>query len=169
MLKPKHIFFRIVGHRLFKPACIVLLAVWAHQTFLTSTPPKANPATYQNTTHLSDAEMEYYTQHFDYVMNAGKDGAASAWETYSSKGSITPEAPFKSKSGADCRPFSESYTIGVQSGKAQGFACKREGETTWCKLKPNTMQSCALETLQNPIEKAVDSAKLLVKGTVDFW
>lgn len=175
-ITPKHIFFRIVGHKLFKPTCFALLGLWIYQHIFLAKAPVADPSTYQNATHLSDVEMEYYTQHFNYVMNTGKDGEASAWETYSSKGSITPAAPFKSKVGATCRPFTESYTVGTRSGEAKGFACQYKQEKSWCKLKPDAMQSCVLEPPKTALgralrdsSQAVDSAKLWVKGTIDFW
>ncbi len=172
-LKLKHLFFRIVEHKLFRLALALVFAWWVYQAVWVAKPEFSKNT---NVTRLSDAEVEYYARHFDYVMNVGADGQAMAWNTYSSSGEITPVNRFISKSGATCRTFKERYTIGTNTGTAQGFGCKRQDEQSWCKLKPDNAQTCVLEAPETTLggalrdaSEAVDSAKMLVKGTIDFW
>ncbi|MFO0390216.1 MAG: hypothetical protein ACK502_10950 [Alphaproteobacteria bacterium] len=94
---------------------------------------------------LSDAEKIYYLQSFDYAMGMMPDGQPHTWESYNGKGTIAPRQLYASKSKANCRQFSENFTIGGYSGTQEGIACKRQGKDGWCRIKTGNPETCALE------------------------
>lgn len=94
---------------------------------------------------LSDAEKVYYLQSFDYAMSMMADGQTHTWESFNGKGTIAPRQLYTSKSKANCRQFSENFTIGGYAGTQEGIACKRNGKDGWCRIKSGNVESCALE------------------------
>lgn len=95
---------------------------------------------------LSVPEQEYHTKIFDYAMDYAKPGQPYPWETYSAKGIITAQAAFVSKSKANCRNFTESFTVTGGAGTHSAIACKRGGDNGWCVLRPDQALTCAMET-----------------------
>lgn len=102
---------------------------------------------------LSDTERNYYGSVFAYAMDNVKSGDTYDWASYSIKGKISAGDPFKSKSGAFCRHYSESYAYEDKTGTSQGTACKRSSGEGWCKLKPGReLTACALEHAASGLE-----------------
>lgn len=99
--------------------------------------------TYGNT--MSNAEKAYYVQMFNHTMSHVHDGNAYPWESYNSKGAITPTETFVSQSKAICRHYTEDFTIGQYSGQQAGTSCKRQGKAGWCRIALGSPQSCAME------------------------
>lgn len=108
---------------------------------------------------LSEAEIVYYQQVYDYTMAVTKPDEPYAWQTYSSEGSITAGKIFVSKSGATCRNFSEQFRVNEVKGTAEGVACKRDGKEGWCRLKTADALTCAMESPANIIEGVGKSVK----------
>lgn len=94
---------------------------------------------------LSDAERSYYEQIFAYTMDNTAAGESYHWASYSGAGDIHVDAPFASKSGTTCRPYSETFTVQNTPGAYHGTACKRQGRDGWCRLKPGNANTCAME------------------------
>jgi surface antigen len=94
---------------------------------------------------LSDAEKVYYLQSFNYAMSMMPEGQQHTWESYNGKGTLAPRQLYASKSKANCRPFSETFTIGGYEGSQEGIACKRKGKEGWCRVKAGNPETCALE------------------------
>ena len=99
---------------------------------------------------MSEAEKTYYMQIFNHAMSHVFNGERYAWESYNSKGNISPTNTYASKSKSLCRHYKETFVIGSYSGKQEGVACKRNGKAGWCRLKPGNAETCAMEdgTLQ---------------------
>jgi hypothetical protein len=137
---------------------LIILAGWWLWNYFFHGEPSVLP---QNlaATKLSEAEIVYYRQVFDYTMSVTKPGEHYDWQSYSGKGSISPDKPFVSKSGATCRNFLEHYTIGTSNASAEGVACKREGKDGWCRLKQTDALTCVMETPENVMEKATQNTK----------
>lgn len=94
---------------------------------------------------MAAAEKAYYIQSFNHAMSHYLNGQTYAWESYNSKGTITPKDTYVSKSKSLCRNYVEEFTIGTYSGKQQGVTCKRNGKAGWCRLKPDNAETCAME------------------------
>lgn len=105
-----------------------------------------SPFSYANTqAALSEAEQSYHEQVFSYAMDNTLAGRFYDWKTYSGRGRLTVEAPFISKSGANCRNYTETFEIQGVKGEIKGVGCKRAGKAGWCNLKPSNALTCALE------------------------
>lgn len=95
---------------------------------------------------LTDAEQSYHEQIFSYAMDNTQPGGKYDWKTYSGNGTFTIGKPFISKSGSNCRDFTEVYTIqGYAPIEIKGFGCKRTEKDGWCSVKTNNALTCALE------------------------
>lgn len=120
-------------------------------------PPPPPPIFPQNSTalmQLTDAELSYYRQVFDYTMAVTKSGERYEWKSEHGRGFFAPSDPFTSKSGSTCRKFTEEYEVGSQSATLEGVACKREGREGWCRLKKTDAQTCAMEPPLSATDKA---------------
>lgn len=145
---------------------VIIGGIWLWDYFFPVAPPSVLPKD-TTATRLTDAEVEYYRQVFDYTMAVTKAGEHYDWESYSGKGSLTPGEVFVSKSGANCRSFSETYTIGTTSASAEGVACKREGKDGWCRLRKVDAQTCAMEPPASLAEKATRGTQDAVGAAKD--
>lgn len=94
---------------------------------------------------MSDAEKAYYIQIFNHAMSHTYDDQHYPWESFNSKGSITPLKTYASKSKSLCRRYSETFVIGSYGGQQEGVTCKRKGKAGWCRLKIGDAETCALE------------------------
>jgi len=94
---------------------------------------------------LSEAEQSYHDKVFDYTMDTVNPDNKYDWASYSGNGSIKVGKPFISKSSANCREFTEDYTVQGTEGKSKGYGCKRAGGNGWCRLKSDEALTCALE------------------------
>jgi len=131
----------------------LLVAIGFYWYFVGSKPAEEPVAVETEVTRpgeLSSVEKEYYIQVFDYTMGVIEGGKSYEWQGHNgNKGKISVEKPFQSKSSATCRNFSETFDIGGQKGKAEGIACKRNGDEGWCRLKKSDALTCALEQPNN--------------------
>lgn len=118
-------------------------------------------------TQLSDAEITYYKQVFDYTMAVTKPGEKYEWQSYNGNGYLKPDVSFISKSGATCRNFSEEYTIGVSKGYAEGVACKRDGKDGWCRLKKIDAMTCAMERAESFFDYTVNTVQTVNQSSKD--
>jgi hypothetical protein len=107
--------------------------------------PSLAVAAKQQYVSLASAEKSYYALAFSYAMSTVETGNAYEWKTYSSNGAIRPETPFISRSGAECREFTETYTIQGVQGENVGVGCKRKGDDGWCRLGLKQALTCAME------------------------
>lgn len=107
--------------------------------------PSLAVAAKQQYVSLASAEKSYYALAFSYAMSTIKTGEAYEWKTYSSNGAIRPEDPFISRSGSECREFTETFTIQGVQGENVGVGCKRKGDDGWCRLGLKQALTCAME------------------------
>jgi|GEM_PF-2056575 len=94
---------------------------------------------------LSDAEQSYHEQVFSYAMDNTLPGKTYEWKTYSGNGNFLIGEPFISKSGSNCREYTETYELQGEKAQLKGVGCKRSGKSGWCSLKPENALTCALE------------------------
>lgn len=131
---------------------LLLAGVWWAWSTLVHNPPSPIPPG-SPIAQLSNVEQDYYRQVFDYVMTATDPGKSYLWETHSAHGKITPLKPFQSKLGSTCRNFKEEYVIGGVDSSGDGVACKRAGNSGWCRLNKNDALTCAMESSGNPLDQ----------------
>jgi surface antigen len=117
---------------------------------------------------MTDVEQQYYRQVFDYVMEEVKADSPYDWQTASGRGTINASAPFESKSGATCRSFSESYTIGGNGGSVEGVACRRQGRDGWCRLKRSDALTCAMEPPGGVVDETIQGTEDVLKTGKDM-
>jgi hypothetical protein len=145
---------------------VIVGGLWVWDYIFPAPPPSVFP---QNLAvlQLTDAEIAYYRQVFDYTMTVTNPGENYDWESQNGKGTFTPEATFVSKSGATCRKFFERYTMGSYGGSVEGLACKRDGREGWCRLKKTDAQTCAMEAPATATDKAARGTKDAIGAAKD--
>ncbi|MBV8938394.1 MAG: hypothetical protein JO089_00955 [Alphaproteobacteria bacterium] len=122
---------------------------------------------------MDDAELTFYYDTFDYVMEKVKPNETFPWKTYASNGEITPAGPFAGK-GTVCRSFREVVNVKNQHGAVyEGTGCKRVGADGWCKLRKNDVLSCALEPPRSLVDRtardAGDTVKSVTNKASSWW
>ena len=81
-------------------------------------------------------------------------GSTYDWASYE-RGGIGVGKLFVSKSGSNCRDFTENYTVQGQAATDRGIACKRSGKDGWCKLREGNATTCAMEGPSNMFERTM--------------
>ena len=76
---------------------------------------------------------------------------------------------FVSKSKANCRKFTETFTVAGKNGEGYGVGCKREGSEGWCKLKTSNAHTCAMEPPRNIIQERIRGANDAVQSGEGIW
>ncbi len=112
----------------------------------------ATPPSYISTPPgLTNPEQSYYELSFNYAMDTVPEDKVYEWKTYSGDGSFRISKAYVSPSGYLCRNFSEAYRVQGKIGSGQGAACKRNGDTGWCKLRLDNALTCAMEPPGNTV------------------
>lgn len=81
---------------------------------------------------LDRADMTYYNQTSQGALESGQPGQAFPWTNPQSgnSGVVTPGTYYQADNGQYCREFSQNITVGGQTERAYGTAC-RQPDGTW--------------------------------------
>ncbi len=81
---------------------------------------------------LDRADMTYYNQTSQRVLETAQPGQALPWSNPQSgnSGTITPSNYYQSANGQYCREYSQSISVGGQMSQGYGTAC-RQPDGTW--------------------------------------
>ncbi len=81
---------------------------------------------------LDRADMAYLQQTQQRALETAPSGTSAAWTNPDSgnSGEITPQPAYQNASGAYCREFQQTVTVGGNTESAYGTAC-RQPDGTW--------------------------------------
>lgn len=81
---------------------------------------------------LDRADMTYHNQTANRALESGAAGQAFPWNNpnSSASGVITPGSYYQTQAGQYCREFSQNITVGGQTERAYGTAC-RQADGSW--------------------------------------
>ena len=125
---------------------------------------------------LKGNQREYYIRIFNYVMDNIKDDKPYHWKSGTGEGDIRVSKEYTSKSKSLCRNFTETFVIANQAERSAGVACKRNGNSGWCRLKNEDAHTCAFEAPQNLTDQLMEDAdgvvnkgNEIIRDTQGWW
>ncbi len=133
---------------------VLILCAGGYMVWFAMKPKGIAVSPFATSGDLTDADREYRTKMFDYALDSVAAGQTYTWTSPSAQATIKVEDYYTSKSQSDCRKYAEVYIVGKEQYNAAGTACRRNGNSGWCRIPAGGAETCALESPRNAGESA---------------